>query len=217
MDPKTLRKYYDSVHINSTTYFDNALSLNRLEVEEEWSALSKPVDRDQWDMTVPTVNAYYNPPGNEIVFPAGIMQVSTDQPNPPLPSSSPPNPSPNTHPPTVPRLLRLPDRPTVSLLRRLRLRLRPRTLPRLRQHRPPLRSERKLHRLVDQRHGTRLHHPRRMFRQAIRQLHRPWSRRQRPSPRQRSLDTRRKHSRRRRIKREFPGVEGPISAIIFTI
>ena len=39
-----------------------------------WAALGKPVDRAEWGMTVPTVNAYYNPPGNEIVFPAGIMQ-----------------------------------------------------------------------------------------------------------------------------------------------
>ncbi len=60
--------------INSTTYFSNAISITRNEITQEWSALGKPVDRDQWDMTVPTVNAYYNPPGNEIVFPAGIMQ-----------------------------------------------------------------------------------------------------------------------------------------------
>ena len=74
MDPEKLRKYYASVHINTTTYFENARSIIGKEVAEEWSSLGKPVDRDQWDMTVPTVNAYYNPPGNEIVFPAGIMQ-----------------------------------------------------------------------------------------------------------------------------------------------
>jgi endothelin-converting enzyme len=74
MDPPSLQDYYRSVKIDAKTYFLNSLAINRLEVTREWSALGKPVDRDQWDMTVPTVNAYYNPPGNEIVFPAGIMQ-----------------------------------------------------------------------------------------------------------------------------------------------
>lgn len=74
MDPSSLLNYYRSVDITSSTFFKNALSMNRFGVAEEWSSLGKPVDRDQWGMTVPTVNAYYNPPGNEIVFPAGIMQ-----------------------------------------------------------------------------------------------------------------------------------------------
>ena len=38
------------------------------------SKLGKPVDRTEWHMTPPTVNAYYNPSMNEIVFPAGILQ-----------------------------------------------------------------------------------------------------------------------------------------------
>ncbi|KAK5267642.1 hypothetical protein LTR96_006970 [Exophiala xenobiotica] len=74
LDPEALHDYYEPVKVNSSTFFENAVSMTRLEVDREWSALGKPVDRDQWDMTVPTVNAYYNPPGNEIVFPAGIMQ-----------------------------------------------------------------------------------------------------------------------------------------------
>ena len=36
--------------------------------------IGKPVDRNEWSMTPPTVNAYYNPTNNEIVFPAGILQ-----------------------------------------------------------------------------------------------------------------------------------------------
>lgn len=36
--------------------------------------MGKPVDKTEWLMTTPTVNAYYNPPYNEIVFPAGILQ-----------------------------------------------------------------------------------------------------------------------------------------------
>lgn len=74
MDPPSLRKYYSPINISSSTFFENAISLSKFDVGLEWSALGKPVDRDQWGMTVPTVNAYYNPPGNEIVFPAGIMQ-----------------------------------------------------------------------------------------------------------------------------------------------
>ncbi|KAL1601682.1 hypothetical protein SLS60_006597 [Paraconiothyrium brasiliense] len=74
MDPANLKEFYSSVNISMDTFFVNALSVRRFAVGEEWSALGKPVDRAKWGMTVPTVNAYYNPPGNEIVFPAGIMQ-----------------------------------------------------------------------------------------------------------------------------------------------
>ncbi|KAF2103346.1 peptidase family M13 [Rhizodiscina lignyota] len=74
MDPGSVSEYYKSVKVDSSKYFANALSMRQVEVIREWSALGKPVDRNEWGMTVPTVNAYYNPPGNEIVFPAGIMQ-----------------------------------------------------------------------------------------------------------------------------------------------
>jgi len=74
MDPTILLDFYRPVTISSSSFFKNALSMNKFGVASEWSALGKPVDRDAWLMTVPTVNAYYNPPGNEIVFPAGIMQ-----------------------------------------------------------------------------------------------------------------------------------------------
>ncbi|KAI9166288.1 endothelin-converting enzyme [Paramyrothecium foliicola] len=68
-----LHDYYAAVNV-SADFFANEVSLRTFDVGREWAALGKPVDRDQWDMSVPTVNAYYNPPGNEIVFPAGIMQ-----------------------------------------------------------------------------------------------------------------------------------------------
>lgn len=73
MDPSKLQEYYKSINVTDS-FFRNALSMTRFAVDFEWSSYGKPVDRDQWGMTVPTVNAYYNPPGNEIVFPAGIMQ-----------------------------------------------------------------------------------------------------------------------------------------------
>jgi len=74
MDPPTLQRFYESVNVSSNTFFSNSMAMRRFSVDDEWSALGKPVDRYQWGMSVPTVNAYYNPPGNEIVFPAGIMQ-----------------------------------------------------------------------------------------------------------------------------------------------
>jgi endothelin-converting enzyme len=74
MDPTSLLEYYQSVTVSGTTHFANTISIRKFDVAREWSALGKPVDKNGWDMTVPTVNAYYNPPGNEIVFPAGIMQ-----------------------------------------------------------------------------------------------------------------------------------------------
>ena len=43
-------------------------------MHEQIDKLSKPVDKGEWDMTPQTVNAYYNPLFNEIVFPAGILQ-----------------------------------------------------------------------------------------------------------------------------------------------
>ncbi|RMZ85142.1 hypothetical protein DV738_g36, partial [Chaetothyriales sp. CBS 135597] len=74
LDPAELQEYYSSVNISNATFFSNAVALTKLEVQRNWASLGKPVDRNEWGMSVPTVNAYYNPPGNEIVFPAGIMQ-----------------------------------------------------------------------------------------------------------------------------------------------
>ncbi|KAM0328871.1 hypothetical protein ACHAQA_005287 [Verticillium albo-atrum] len=69
-----LRAYYGQVKVTASDFFGNGLSVRAFDTAREWAALGKPVDRNEWGMSVPTVNAYYNPPGNEIVFPAGIMQ-----------------------------------------------------------------------------------------------------------------------------------------------
>ncbi len=55
-------------------YFGNVLRASIYHVHHNLSKLGKPVDRTEWGMTPPTVNAYYNPSMNEIVFPAGILQ-----------------------------------------------------------------------------------------------------------------------------------------------
>ncbi|KAJ5132423.1 Peptidase M13 neprilysin [Penicillium atrosanguineum] len=77
MDPADIEKYYRDLAVSEDTYFENEVAVNKFDLENEWSKLGKPTDRDEWDMSAPTVNAYYNPPGNEIVFPAGIMQPPT--------------------------------------------------------------------------------------------------------------------------------------------
>lgn len=74
-DPSVLHEYYGEVDISPKTFFENSISVTKDEVRKAWAKLGKPTDRYEWDMTPSTVNAYYNPPGNEIVFPAGIMQV----------------------------------------------------------------------------------------------------------------------------------------------
>lgn len=72
-DPEDLLNYYAGLDI-SDVYFNNSLNMDKLAVNKSWSQLGKPYDRNTWFMTADTVNAYYNPPGNEIVFPAAIMQ-----------------------------------------------------------------------------------------------------------------------------------------------
>lgn len=52
----------------------NVLRVSEWEADREWARLDEPVDREEWFMTPQTVNAYYNPPTNEIAFPAAILQ-----------------------------------------------------------------------------------------------------------------------------------------------
>jgi putative endopeptidase len=57
-----------------SSYYLNAANASRFQVRQQLDKLSKPVDKGEWEMTPQTVNAYYNPLFNEIVFPAGILQ-----------------------------------------------------------------------------------------------------------------------------------------------
>jgi putative endopeptidase len=50
------------------------MAVREYEKQRDLNMIGKPLDRTQWGMTPPTVNAYYNPQMNEIVFPAGILQ-----------------------------------------------------------------------------------------------------------------------------------------------
>ena len=65
---------YSSLEIVRGDLLGNFLRANEFEAKRQIAKIGKPVDRNEWQMTPPTVNAYYSPPRNEIVFPAGILQ-----------------------------------------------------------------------------------------------------------------------------------------------
>lgn len=56
------------------SYAENLITVDEFDNKEEMAKIGQPVDKDEWYMTPQTVNAYYNPEGNEIVFPAAILQ-----------------------------------------------------------------------------------------------------------------------------------------------
>jgi putative endopeptidase len=65
---------YGKLRIARTSWLDDVEQAREFEFARRMSKIGKPVDRNEWGMTPPTVNAYYNPQRNEIVFPAGILQ-----------------------------------------------------------------------------------------------------------------------------------------------
>jgi predicted metalloendopeptidase len=71
--PATWRDY-GALQISRDDLWGNVVRANEFEYRRNIDKLGKPVDRNEWQMTPQTVNAYYNPPMNEIVFPAAILQ-----------------------------------------------------------------------------------------------------------------------------------------------
>lgn len=67
-------KSFDDVEISRDNFYGNMRSVAKHDWKEMIGKIGKPVDKTEWGMTAPTVNAYYNPTFNEIVFPAGILQ-----------------------------------------------------------------------------------------------------------------------------------------------
>lgn len=65
---------YSLVTVTRNAYFENRLASNKNDYLYNLKKLGQPVDRNEWHTTPPTVTAYNNPPLNEIVFPAGILQ-----------------------------------------------------------------------------------------------------------------------------------------------
>jgi putative endopeptidase len=65
---------YSKLNIKADDLWGNVMAGAKFTMDREFSKLGKPVDRSEWFMTPQTVNAYYNPSFNEIVFPAAILQ-----------------------------------------------------------------------------------------------------------------------------------------------
>lgn len=71
--PDTWRDY-SALNITPGVFINNVTATRAYETRRDLAMIGKPVDRTRWGMTPPTVNAYYSPPLNEIVFPAGRIQ-----------------------------------------------------------------------------------------------------------------------------------------------
>ncbi|KAK7948260.1 uncharacterized protein PG986_009146 [Apiospora aurea] len=74
MSPDALKRWYSNLNITNSL-FDNSISAKVNDVNRTWPALGKPVDRNHWHSKAYEANAYHYRAGNEIVFPAGIMQT----------------------------------------------------------------------------------------------------------------------------------------------
>ncbi len=66
---------FSAMEIGTESYAQNLITTNKWWHNHDINKLGKPVDRDQWEMSPQTYNAYYNPSNNEIVLPAGIFAV----------------------------------------------------------------------------------------------------------------------------------------------
>ena len=67
-------KDYSALTVKRDDLAGNVMRSREVEYNRELNKLGKPIDRDEWGMTPQTINAYYNPELNEIVFPAAILQ-----------------------------------------------------------------------------------------------------------------------------------------------
>jgi putative endopeptidase len=65
---------YSTVRIERTEFLGNAQRTMEFEHRRQIAKIGKPVDHDEWDISPPTVDAYYNPQMNDINFPAGVLQ-----------------------------------------------------------------------------------------------------------------------------------------------
>jgi putative endopeptidase len=66
---------YSTMEVSATkSYFDNMVAVNKWQQEDNFADIGEAVDKSAWGMSPQTVNAYFNPLNNEIVFPAAILQ-----------------------------------------------------------------------------------------------------------------------------------------------
>ncbi|KAM6970673.1 endothelin-converting enzyme 2b [Aplochiton taeniatus] len=81
LDSKELNDVYDGYEVAEDNFFQNMLNFYNFSARVMADQLRKAPNKDQWSMTPPTVNAYYMPTKNGIVFPAGILQAPFYAPN----------------------------------------------------------------------------------------------------------------------------------------
>ena len=67
-------KDFSSIEISNNTLAQNVMNVNNFGYTENVEKLGQPIDKGEWGMNPQTINAYYNPRMNEIVFPAAILQ-----------------------------------------------------------------------------------------------------------------------------------------------
>src|SRR6185437_5251302 len=65
---------YSSIQVSRTDGYGNYVHADLFELHRQLNNIGKPVDKTDWEMSQPTVNAYYDPQENDINFPAGILQ-----------------------------------------------------------------------------------------------------------------------------------------------
>lgn len=73
--PAQLDEKYKDLEVDDKQYFENNLKLNTYNLKKNLERLDQPVNKTRWSMSPPTVNAYYTPTKNQVVFPAGILQM----------------------------------------------------------------------------------------------------------------------------------------------
>ncbi|CAK1546700.1 unnamed protein product [Leptosia nina] len=75
LDKNELDKQYDELVVKPNEYFENNIAFNTFSLKHDLKKLDQVVNKTKWGMTPSTVNAYYTPTKNQIVFPAGILQA----------------------------------------------------------------------------------------------------------------------------------------------
>ncbi|KPI97453.1 Endothelin-converting enzyme 1 [Papilio xuthus] len=75
LNKEELDKQYSDLEVKPNEYFENNIAFNVFTLRHDLKKLDQPVNKTKWGMTPSTVNAYYTPTKNQIVFPAGILQL----------------------------------------------------------------------------------------------------------------------------------------------
>ncbi|KAI5636454.1 peptidase family m13 domain-containing protein [Phthorimaea operculella] len=75
LDKAELDRQYEDLIVKPNEYFENNINFNKYSLKNDLQKLDQPVNKTKWGMTPSTVNAYYTPTKNQIVFPAGILQL----------------------------------------------------------------------------------------------------------------------------------------------